>query len=180
VSIDAKDALLADAAAAQRARGRLPTPADNERYLRGVLERLDRKEAEARPAPASRPEKRPGALAAEARRRAARAGFALEGSFELTRTPLAAGGPILEVGKVESAMRKKLRARLRLLRSKPDWKVRIQRINPLALQGAFGKEKQKLAQLEVMKVINDSNRIFGHWMKPPPPAPAYSLPTLAK
>lgn len=176
MSIEARELLEADVAEAQKRRGKLPTSADNARYMADVLRRLDRKKSENALAPVSGVSKKPGAREAEAKKRAARAGFELlPGSWSIDRPkPLAvAPGGAFQIVKNMPEWERRMRARLRLLRSKPDWADKLKRINPLALQGALGPEKKREATNAVIAVIDASNATFGHWMKTKAP-PIYS------
>lgn len=174
-SIAAREMLEADAAEAQKRRGKMPTPTDNTRYMTEILNRLDRKSSDGHRVVAASPTKKPGALEAEAQKRAARVGVELlPGTWSIERpAPLAVDpGGALQVKRMDVA-EKRMRARLRLLRSKPDWADRLKRINPLALQGALGASKKRDATRLVHEVIEASNVTFGHWMKVKA-APIYS------
>ena len=183
MSIRAKELLVEAACAEQAAKGMLPSPTDNERYLVDLVNRMDRRRADAPSRPLVRDGKKPGAFAVEAERRARRHGFELTGGWQVdaARRPLALGGAAFEATtKVMGLPERRLRDRLRLLRSKPEWADRLKRINPLALQGAAGKtpeqrsERRLAAVAAVRAVIEASNTTFGHWAKDPAPAPVVS------
>lgn len=179
MSMMAKDELLKSASDAQRANGKVPTVVDNEKFITTILEQNDRRAADAKPIKRDEPvDDRKDRRHKEAVKRAQRAGFSLTPGWELSsspRVPLALGGSALEVKKM-GKLEKRMRARLRLLRSKPDWANRLKRINPLALQGQLGHEKHLEAVEEVKKVIRASNVTFGHWMKDRP-VKLYSFPS---
>jgi hypothetical protein len=173
--IGAKDAMVADAAEAQRKKGLLPDVRAAEDYLSSIMQRLDRKQSEAKPRPvrvdkSDRAEKK----MAEAEKRARRAGFELMSGWEFDeKRPLALGGSALEV-KREGKLTKLLRARIRMLQGYPEWQDRFKRINPFALNGQAGKnpDERQQRQLEatelVRQIIRDSNVVFGDWWKPAP------------
>lgn len=168
MSVAVKDALMKGAAEEQSKKGMLPATVDNDRYLADVLNRMDRKTSEATPQAPIKPQKKPGAFEAEAKRRAEQEGFTLSGNWQVTNTPkpLALGGSMVEVKKAETILRKRLRLRIRLMRETPEFEARMKRINPLALQGQFGREKRERAAAEWRKLLAASDRKWGDWRKP--------------
>ncbi len=159
-----KDALLEGAVSEQRTKGIMPTPEVAESYFEGILNRLDRVEKKPQ---VGKTETKENKVENEANRRAERAGFSIEGSWELENRPLAAGGDQLVVTK-EAPLAKLLRHRIRLLRNRRDWRAKLERINPFALQGRLGEEKQLHATELVRQIVKDSNVIFGDWWKAKP------------
>lgn len=175
----AVDAIVQDALAEQRASGVIPKTNEVRAYVQAIVEKMDRKESERRPAPSvETPSPHPHhtsifssdgngeQLEREYRKRLARRGEEpLPGTWRVEHkapTPKTSKARRI-LGKAEKLMRQ----RLKLLRSKPDWADKLKRINPLALQGQLGKTKNLEADAEVRKVINASNIVFGHWAKEP-------------
>lgn len=173
--------LLRDAVGEQRKRG-LPRPNEVKKYLVDAVERLDRRTEESRirikpkETPRSVTKERSTAdMESEYQRRCGWAGITpTVGEWSVTRSPAREVKPAPSVGDVtrldqqrRALQKRRLRARLRLLRSKPDWAAKLKSINPLALQGHLGPEKQRHAEELVKQVIRDSERVFGPWMKAP-------------
>jgi hypothetical protein len=177
VSILAKELLVESACEEQRGKGKVPTPTDNEKYLVGIMERMDRRKADS-PVPhrANNPTKKPGAFEKELDKRCRQAGFEmLPGSWRVDQSapkPLALGGEQFHTGLMGVA-EKRMRRRLRFLRSKPEWGDRIRSINPLALQGQLGHEKRIEAERYLRKILHAADVKFGEWWKPPSAGPQY-------
>ena len=177
------DELVADAVAEQRKRVAVPDANRAKDYIAGIVERMDRRQDDARlrikPNP---PEERPRversteSLEQKYQRRAKRHGIEpLTASWTTTRKPAPetrrapTTSDHLQLDRQREALKKRrLRERLRLLRSLPEWCDRLKQINPLVLQGHFGADKQRHAEELVKQVIRASNEKFGHWMKPQP------------
>lgn len=161
-----KGPLLEGAATEQRKKGMLPTTVDNERYLVDVLNRMDRKKSDAKAtikAPVNS-QKKPGAFEAEAKRR----GYELAGNWRVTNDPkpLAAGGSTVQLVK-DTPIKKRLRMRIRAMQDHPEFRAKMKRINPLALQGQLGKDSQHRAKAEWDRLLDLSNKKWGEWWKPP-------------
>ena len=178
--LHAVDALVRDGADAQRAKGILPEPDKIRAYVQGIVERADRQAEERKLKVFPKREKieRPrierssDAMETEFQKRLKRKGQeALPGStswtIERKPTIIKPENPQI-VNKRMALGKRRMRQRLRLLRTKPEWAARLMRINPLALQGHLGEDKQKHATLLVQEVIKDSERVFGPWWKPTP------------
>lgn len=144
-----RDSLVSDACDAQRAQGKVPAVADNARYIEGVLARLDHKRAASKPRQAKqrpqrrRPRPRPGLL-----------------------LPASLGVPLSEFDA-------RLRKRLRLIRSRPEWAAKIKAINPLAVAGHLGPGKKQEATILIWKVLEESNAVWGDWKRPEPDGPVF-------
>jgi hypothetical protein len=150
------------AAKSQRKNGMIPTTVDNERYLVDVLNREDRKKADAKPRAPIKGTKRPGRFASEAAKR----GVSVPSNWSLDASrPLAAGGSILEVKK-DGPLKRLLRKRFREMTAHPTFAARMKRINPLAMQGQFGRDKQEAAAAEFRKLLAESDKKWGEWWKP--------------
>lgn len=165
-----RDSLLEGAADAQRRKGMIPTVVDNTTYLTQVLEHMDSRTAVAKPKQKTAPTsdtKKPGAFQRELEKRAARLGLPAPENYEVTRkdVPLALGGPAWVKKQVSTAERR-MRKRVRMLQTLPDWRDKFKRINPLALQGTLGEEKRKEADALVRKILVAADEKFGPWWKP--------------
>lgn len=173
------DELVRDGTAGQRAAGGIPRIHDVRQYITGIVENLDRRNESDRlrfkPRAAARAPvvgRSTEEMETEYAKRCRR--FGLEpkpGKWTVTRSEIKPDAPersIFDLRDKRTLLQtRRLRARLRLLRSKPDWAVRIRRVNPLALQGQLGPEKQKHAEFLIREVISDSDRVFGPWMRAP-------------
>lgn len=183
------DAVVQDAVESQRARGLIPRTTEVRAYVQGVVERMERRESEDRlrvfskPAATPRPrvERSTEAMEEEFRRRLRRRGqepVPGQSSWTIERKPIEDIGTLREarlatpdtpkiVDKRMALAKRRMRKRLRLLRSKPEWEARLKTINPLALQGFLGPDKQKHATALVKEILDDSARVFGPWWKGP-------------
>lgn len=175
---NAVEAIVRGGVEDQRRAGVMPRPNDLRKYVQGVVETMERRDAEDRlrikpkPTPVERPsvERSTADMESEYKKRLARKGHeALPGSWTVTRdkpkqkrTQLAALND-----QRSSVAAQRMRVRLRLLRSKPDWAAKIKAINPLALQGQLGPEKQKHAEFLIREIIRASDGVFGPWMAAP-------------
>ncbi len=163
--------MVQDATTKQREAGQIPRIHDVTKYIREVVERVERKNAAApkvwdtAPSPAvPRTTRTADELNVELKRRIA--------AGPTCRTPGTGPGIVVQ-GEEEPALgvshtTKMLVARIRLLKSKPEWAARMMTINPLATSGALGPEKRQHAEALYQRIIEDSDRIFGPWWKPPP------------
>jgi hypothetical protein len=153
-----KDALMEGAAEEQRAKGMLPTPQDNEALITDILGTFDRKGgAQKTETP---PTKKPTAVEKEFQRRCGRElhpdWLTVRGEAETVpfETPIVQkGDTVRDIGG------ERVRARLALLRSKPGWMERIKD----AVARYSGKERLK----RLAVIVEESNKHFGHWAKPP-------------
>ena len=66
-----------------------------------------------------------------------------------------------------------MRKRLRLLWSKPDWREKLMQVNPLAINGQLGVEKQNQAHQAIRDIVRDSARVFGEWLAEPKARPLH-------
>lgn len=172
--------LVRDAVEPQRQKGKVPDVNAVHGVVRGIVERMERKQSDrtVRETPVERPEpiKRDmSQLEQEYRRRLQRAGESpLPGKWSVERTP----SPVKpKANRVMSLAEERMRKRLRTLRQHPEWAARLKRINPLALNGQLGLDKKKHAEQLVREVIDDSTRVFGPWWKDRP-AKIWSLPSI--
>ena len=170
--------LVRDGLAGPRAQGVIPRPNEVKRYVQGVVEAMERRDNEERlrikpkAAPVERSVTRSSdEFEAEYRKRLQRRGMQpLEGSWTITRQPIETKPEKSRIdldNARQQLMKRRMRARLRLLRSKPDWSAKLKSINPLALQGQLGADKQKHAEHLVREVIKASEAVFGPWMAGP-------------
>lgn len=176
---NAVEAIVKDGVEDQRKAGVMPRPNEVKAYVQGVVERMERRDEEARlrikpkAAVAEVTKERSSAeMESEYVRRCRRVGIEpTPGKWTVTRAPITdepKQPSLLEVdGKRRALQKRRLRARLRLLRSKPDWAAKLKAINPLALQGQLGPEKHRQAEHLVKEVIRASDAVFGPWMKGP-------------
>lgn len=169
--------LLRDGVADHRSSGVIPRTNDVKKYIADIVETMERRDEEARlrikpkeaPLPPRSEARSDPEMESEYLKRCKRFGLEpMEGSWTVTRAPIRPERKLAALnGQRQSLAAKRLRARLRLLRSKPDWAAKIQAVNPLALQGQLGEEKQKHAEHLIREVIKASNATFGPWMKDP-------------
>lgn len=153
-SLDVKDSLVADACSAQLSNGVMPTPRVAEEYMRGILERLNNKQA-AKPAKDTSPsvERGPGPDR-EFKRRTGR-----EMKGRIDRNPK----PIVSAKTIASIATDRLRVRMRLLRTKEDWKTKLEAIaGPMIL--ANPAQRHVLAG-KLFELLERSNKTFGDWRK---------------
>lgn len=160
--IDIRDSLVEGAAEEQRKRGMIPQITEAQTEFARMLAEFERQPK----VKVNRTESGgDAALAREAERRAAGAGQSADYS-----SARRAHGPVVPRSgyrgtPVAREYERRLRARLRLLRSKPEWSAKLRAINPLALQGSLGEAKQREADAAVKRVITASNAVFGDWRK---------------
>ncbi len=178
--------LVRDAVAEQKVRGVVPRPSDAHSYIKGIVEKLDQRQEDDRlrikPKPVEQvmsKERSSLEMESEYQKRLRRHGLEpLPGSWTVTREPAKPEPRVKRIATIADQSRmdrqrkalqtRRLRARIRLLASKPDWADKLKRINPLALQGQLGADKQKHAEFLVMEVIRASDATFGPWMKGTP------------
>lgn len=177
------DAVVRDAVDQQRERGSIPRTNEVRAYVQNIVERMDRQEAENKYRVFPKPEKKAApkversseAMENEFQRRLKRMGqepIPGAASWTIERKPIDASAlkepetPKI-VDKRLALAKRRMRTRLRLLRSKPDWYNKLASVNPIALQGYLGEAKQKEAESYIRQVIKDSNAVFGDWWKAP-------------
>lgn len=167
--------LVRDGVADQRKAGVIPRPNEVKAYVQAIVEKMERRDDDARgriqpkAAPVQREVSRSTSeMETEYRKRLERRGLTpMDGSWTVTRqAPKEKSKLELDTERTRLAKRR-MRARLQLLRSKPDWAAKLKTINPLALQGQLGPDKQKHAEFLVREVIKSSEAVFGPWMKAP-------------
>lgn len=170
------ESIVKDGAADVRAAGLIPRPNGLHKYVAGIVETMEKRDAEDRlrikpkPVVEARPDVQRSTVQMETeyQKRLRRRGHEpLPGSWTVTRAPAKRERTLLMPDKRNAQAKVRMRARLRLLRSKPDWADRLKRINPLALQGQLGADKQKHAEFLVTEVIRASEAVFGPWWKAP-------------
>ncbi len=171
------DELVRDGTADQRRSGVIPRTNEVRKYVIGIVEDLERRNEDSRlrikpkaATPAPRAERSTEDMESEYAKRCQRHGIEpMEGSWTVTRDEPKPERTLFDLRDKRTRLQEqRLRARLRLLRSKPDWAARIKRVNPLALQGQLGPDKQKHAEFLIREVITESDRVFGPWMKAKP------------
>lgn len=147
------DAMVADAADAQRAAGVLPTPVDAAQFIQPIVERLDNKPA---PTPTPSSGKKDGAIEREYYRKGGSPGsfddfeIVRRNEVKVTATKVVRTGPA-----------KQIAIRLQQMRADPDWMLKMKCINPLAFNGVLGIEKKREAHMAYWRLIKDSCRKFG-------------------
>ena len=169
---NAVEELVRDGVAEVKARGLIPRPSDVKKYVTGIVEKVERQDAEQR----LRIKPKPVQVEREVTRSSdefereyqkrlrARGMEPLPGSWNVTRQAAQPGKVELDMQRTALAKRR-MRERLRLLRSKPDWAAKLKTINPLALQGQLGPDKKKHAEFLVREVIKSSEAVFGPWWR---------------
>ncbi len=175
------DALVRDGVEEQRAKGIMPTPRAVADFIRPILEegekkteanRLRIKPKKPEPQPTETVRRSSEEMEREVRRRMAAKGHEpLPGSWTETRKPaeMKPEKPTYAqfLSKKDAVAKARLRKRLRLLASKPDWAEKLRQVNPLALNGQLGFEKQQQAEAYIRTIIRDSCRVFGEWLSEP-------------
>ncbi len=170
--------LVRDGVAEQRAHGIIPRTNEVKAYVAGIVGRVEKESAEQRlrikpkpPAPAEHTVTRSSdEFEKEYQTRLARRGLEpLPGTWTIERGPAKPERSYAEyLSQRDALAKRRMRTRLRLLRSKPDWANKLKVINPLALNGQLGPDKQKHAEHLVREVIRSSEAVFGPWWKAPP------------
>lgn len=169
--------LVRDAVGDVRKTGAIPRPNDVKKYVAGIVETMERRDADNRlrikpkAAPPAQVDRLRSTedMESEYQKRCQRAGHEpMPGSWTVTRRPARKEPTKVDLDNERTRLAKlRMRDRLRLLRSKPDWAAKLKRINPLALQGQLGPDKQKHAEFLVLEVIRASGDVFGPWWKAP-------------
>lgn len=160
---DVKDQLLTDACDTQRRKGQIPTVADNERWLTEILDRLDRKRADQKPSQVSTPERRPGALDREIKKRTKKLGRNLMDGWSLSRVD----GVVLEPQRVKNEAEKRLRKRVRFLARHPEWRRSVQSV-AWQLRLCRDPEATKKYIARFWRIMRKADKKFGSWKKPAP------------
>lgn len=150
---DALDAMLTDVADEQRNRGLIPDVTNAKSYLVPIVDRAARKADQPKPTKPEPAAPQQDKVLAEAERRGVHGKWSID-----RRVPSG-------VSKKLTRIEQRLRKRIRLLASKPDWAAKLKELNPLALAGTLGEERRRHAAHLVMEIINDSDRVFGPWNK---------------
>lgn len=176
----ALDALVRDGVAEQRGKGLMPTPRAVADFILPILEEGEKKTEASRlrikpkkpEAPTETSRRSTPEMMAEMKKKLARRGLeplpGLEGGWTETRKPLPVVPSHKEfLSKKEALAKSRLRKRLRLLATLPEWRDRIRQVNPLALDGTLGIEKQNEAHAHIRKVVHDSDAVFGPWLADP-------------
>ncbi len=181
----AVDAVTRDACEAVSKRGGIPDTQGIRSFVQGVVERLDRKRADAPPKPKRKPEQRahgarkaPTEIVREAKRRLAWRGLEPIVDYdevEIARRPISSEElfkskpkPKPSGGGLSPYAIDMLIKRIRLIRSTEDYRMRGETINPLALTGELGPAKKTEAINHWKQLIVDSEKHFGPWWKAPP------------
>jgi hypothetical protein len=176
-SREALDSLMEDATEAQKRRGHIPTPQEVQDFFTGVLVEIDAKEA----AKAGRPEPKaapPPPVPLDEKLAQMQEAYNKKGGHGPLQwvDPATVQKPIdtPEVRKLDHVpqnLRKRLQARIKLLTERntrgeykrPDFAHRMK----TAWAGAFGLSRHQ-ALAAMYDILEDSNRLFGDWRKPPP------------
>lgn len=158
----AKGDLLARAAEAQRRNGRLPDSRADEAIWSGLLERMDRQAADAKAA-RPKPDRNPARSAARALERDGAELLDSRSARRAVRSMTPRRGR-------RSAEAVLACRRLELLKLSPEWQQQvIAAMNEGARKAiALGsKDMRLLIWVEVRKVLDASNKLFGRWDRPP-------------
>jgi len=153
-----KEAMVRDAANEQRSNGVTPG-ADTEAFVKGILERFDRKRAEEQATKTTPSGKKPDALKKEFERRGGADGAF--GDWRVTRGPKEPVQRIQRKTLNINRMQRKIIERLRLLRTKYDWVIKLEAINPLATNGSLGEERRRQAEAAYWRILRESIPVFG-------------------
>ena len=152
--------MVRDAAREQRSNGVTPG-ADTEAFVQGILERFDRQKAEAPPPKPTPGTKKPGAMEREYEKRGGTPGAF--GEWRVSKGPKEPVKP----GEIRTTLQKrdwgaqKIVERIRLLKSKYDWLIKFEAINPLAANGSLGEEKRMQAERAYWRILRESIPVFG-------------------
>lgn len=168
------EAMVRDAVSEQKAKGLIPTPNAVKDYILPIVEEGERRTEASRlrikpKAPEitepttrrSTPE-----MEAELKKRLGR--DVLPGSSDWVETRKPSAPPRKQlIDKREAIAKTRMRKRLRLLWSLPDWREKLMQVNPLAINGQLGVEKQNHAHAVIRTIVADSDRLFGPWLADP-------------
>ena len=179
------DAVVRDAVEGVRTDGHIPDVQAIRGYVQGIVEKMDRKDADnrhrirpkkVRPQRAGRA---PASHIKEANRRLAARG--LPGLMDPEGWDVTRGGNVLDRERLNRASRKLkhgevfgdyeaglLSRRIRLMKNVPEYNDMLSRINPYARDGSLGPKKKRHALFLTWKAIKASAAHFGPWWKPPP------------
>jgi hypothetical protein len=142
----------------QKDAGHEPAPGKVQDLVSGILERMDRKEADRKAQKPLNGTKKPGSLEQEFYRRGGTPGAFAD--HDLVKKELAPGEirpKLLNLAKGDQ----KIAERIRLLKGKYDWFVKLAAVNPLAANGSLGPEKQTEANRAYWRVLLESEKVFG-------------------
>ena len=158
-----RDSLVEDVTRPSQEDGRVVDANAASEYIVGILERMDRKQADAKPVPQPKSQAdKVGEFAVEFERRTGRS---LPDALELERNM--PERKLVALDKSEAIARQRLAERLRWIKSKPDLYEQVK--GPAA--GLLSKDKnirEKAAQ-KLRDVIAKTDRLCGHeWHKPKP------------
>jgi hypothetical protein len=172
------ESIVKDGVADQRRAGVMPRPNDLRKYVQGVVETMERRDAENRlrikpketPAPKPAVARSTEQMESEYQKRLKRKGHEpLPGSWTVTRTPVKQSRSQLATLKNLRARREDdlKRRRIRLLMSKPDWAARLATINPIVASSGTPEQKRE-CEAAYLKIFEDAERVFGPWWKDAP------------
>lgn len=176
-SRDALDSLMGDACEAQKLNGHIPTPQEVQDFFTGIMVNIDAKEAEKAGKPEPTPQA-PQPVPLDEKLAQMQEAYNKKGGHGPLEwvDPKTVQKPIdtPEVQKLDYVpknLRKRLQARIKLLTERntrgeykrPDFAQRMK----TAWAGAFGLSRHQ-ALSAMYDVLEDSNRLFGDWRKPPP------------
>ena len=152
-NLEIKESLLEGAAESQRQNGLMPTVQKNEEIIVNVLEKVDKEPSRPKP---SKPEQGPADKI---------------GEWEHTKTPIIdepgpKPRPLTMLEKKLIIERKLLGKRVVQLRSKPEWKKKVESIVALMMV-AGTPEQHQFARNKLEQLIEKSNQTFGDWRKMP-------------
>lgn len=146
--------------------GKIPDVQATSDYIVGVLERMDRKEAEAKPVvKREKPKPRLSKDEITANEFKRRTGRELQPGWLTEKNPT--NRKIVPLSKIEQIGRKRLAERLAWMRTKPDLRKELEDV--AAFLYSSDRDLREKAAAKIRKLIKKSNRLAGHdWRKPKP------------
>lgn len=155
-----RDSLVEDAVKPAHEAGKEVNVRAAEEYFVGVLDKLERKRAEAKPKPA------PQAKDATADEFRKATGRELDPAWK-TEKRLAKADPFVRQDQLKTVGMMRLRERLRWIKQRPDLYQQVKGL-ALALNSSNPAVREKAA-LKMREFIEKTNRLAGHdWRKPKP------------
>lgn len=156
-----RDSLVSDAMDSAKAQGARASEQDALDFIVPILEAMDQKESEGKLI--KKGQKKPGKTAAEQ----TQAEFAKRAkdpnaNWNMTKQQIAASR--LRSGQVLSPIEKRMVERLRLLRSKPEYRKKMESL--VVGLNHTNKDVRIKAELKLNELLDLSNKTFGDWRAP--------------
>ena len=163
-----RDSLAKDAADSHRHAGSIPPVDDINDYLSGILDGMDRKAADAKPATITDATKKPGAAEREFYRRGGTPDQFGEWTVERKPSEMRLVEP-----PSDDTYRKfwgLVRKRLRVIARKPEWRAKVEEAigNPHDLFGHRGADRQTECLNRIRAVLYEYQVRYGSALKEPP------------